>query len=67
MLMLYFVVGAIISAYVESGDEEPFNLVQFLIIMVMWLPFLLECIVARIFCNDWDDEIDEGDFTDDTF
>lgn len=67
MLMLYFVLGAVIGVCVELGSEEPFNLAQFLIIMVMWLPFLLECIVEVIFHNDWDDEIDEGDFTDDTF
>ena len=66
IVLVYLLIGAIVGVYVETGDEEPLNTAELIIITVMWLPFLVMELFSRIFFHTEIDD-DEGDFTDDTF
>ena len=64
IVLVYLLIGAIVGVYVDIGDEEPLNTAEFIIITVMWLPFLFMELFGRIlFHTEIDD--DEGD-SDDT-
>ena len=49
ILLLYLIVGALIGAYSkmrDREDEEPLNTAEFIIITILWLPF----IIVELFC-----------------